>query len=44
MIYLTANALIGKKSVIYCSDFRYESDGIIVLEVGFFFFRQISTF
>ena len=28
----------------YCSDFRYESDGIFVLGVGFFFFRQISTF
>ena len=27
-----------------CSDFRYESDGIFVLGVGFFFFRQISTF
>ena len=29
---------------IYCSDFRYESNGIFVLGVGFFFFRQISTF
>ena len=28
----------------YCSDFRYESNGIFVLGVGFFFFRQISTF
>ena len=27
-----------------CSDFRYESNGIFVLGVGFFFFRQISTF
>ena len=27
-----------------CSDFRYESNGIFVLRVGFFFFRQISTF
>ena len=30
--------------VAYCSDFRYESNGIFVLGVGFFFFRQISTF
>ena len=29
---------------IFCSDFRYESNGIFVLGVGFFFFRQISTF
>ena len=29
---------------ICCSDFRYESNGIFVLGVGFFFFRQISTF
>ena len=28
----------------FCSDFRYESNGIYVLGVGFFFFRQISTF
>ena len=28
----------------FCSDFRYESNGIFVLGVGFFFFRQISTF
>ena len=28
----------------YCSDFRYESNGIFVLGVGFFSFRQISTF
>ena len=28
----------------YCSDFRYESNGIFVFGVGFFFFRQISTF
>ena len=28
----------------YCSDFRYESNGIFVLGMGFFFFRQISTF
>ena len=27
-----------------CSDFRYESNGIFVFGVGFFFFRQISTF
>ena len=27
-----------------CSDFRYESNGKFVLGVGFFFFRQISTF
>ena len=27
----------------YCSDFRYESNGIFVLGVGFFF-RQTSTF
>ena len=26
----------------YCSDFRYDSNGIFVLGVGFFF-RQIST-
>ena len=30
--------------VSFCSDFRYESNGIFVLGVGFFFFRQISTF
>ena len=30
--------------VFYCSDFRYESKGIFVLGVRFFFFRQISTF
>ena len=30
--------------IFYCSDFRYESKGIFVLGVGFFFFRQISTF
>ena len=29
---------------IYCSDFRCESNGIFVLGVGFFFFRQISIF
>ena len=29
---------------VFCSDFRYESNGIFVLGVGFFFFRQISTF
>ena len=29
---------------ICCSDFRNESDGIFVVGVGFFFFRQISTF
>ena len=28
----------------YCSDFRKESNGLFVLGVGFFFFRQISTF
>ena len=28
----------------YCSDFRYESNGIFVLGVGVFFFRQILTF
>ena len=28
----------------YCFNFRYESNGIFVLGVGFFFFRQISTF
>ena len=28
----------------YFSDFRYESDEIFVFGVGFFFFRQISTF
>ena len=28
----------------FCSDFRYESNGIFVLGWGFFFFRQISTF
>ena len=28
----------------YYSDFRYESNGIFVLGVVFFFFRQISTF
>ena len=28
----------------FFSDFRYESNGIFVLGVGFFFFRQISTF
>ena len=28
----------------YCSDFRYESNGIFVLGVGFFFFRQILDF
>ena len=27
-----------------CSDFRYKSNGIFVLGVCFFFFRQISTF
>ena len=27
----------------FCSDFRYESNGIFVLGVGFFF-KQISTF
>ena len=27
----------------YCSDFRYETNGIFMLGVGFFFFRQIST-
>ena len=31
-------------NLVYCSDFRYESNGIFVLGVGFFFFRQISTF
>ena len=31
-------------SMHFCSDFRYESNGIFVLGVGFFFFRQISTF
>ena len=35
-------ALIYEQSC--CSDFRYDSDGIFVLGVGFFFFRQISTF
>ena len=30
--------------VCYCSDFRYESNGIFVLGVSFFFFRQISAF
>ena len=30
--------------IYYCSDFRYESNGILVLGVGFFLFRQISTF
>ena len=29
---------------IFCSDFRYESNGIFELGVVFFFFRQISTF
>ena len=33
-----------KDSEYFCSDFRYESNGIFVLGVGFFFFRQISTF
>ena len=28
----------------FCSDFRYENNGIFVLGVGFFFFRQISAF
>ena len=28
----------------FCSDFRYEINGIFELGVGFFFFRQISTF
>ena len=28
----------------FCSEFRYESNGIFVLGVAFFFFRQISTF
>ena len=27
-----------------CFDFRYENNGMLVLGVGFFFFRQISTF
>ena len=31
-------------AVTICSDFRYESNGRFVLGVGFFFFRQISTF
>ena len=29
---------------VFCSDFQYESNGIFVLGVSFFFFRQISTF
>ena len=33
-----------KIAVTCCSDFRYESNGILVRGVGFFFFRQISTF
>ena len=28
----------------YCSNFCNERNGIFVLGVGFFFFRQISTF
>ena len=28
----------------YCSEFRYDSNGIFVLGVGFFFLKQISTF
>ena len=35
---------ISRNNLAYCSDFRYESNGIFVLGVGFFFFRQISTF
>ena len=34
----------NEETVDYYSDFRYESNGIFVLGVGFFFFRQISTF
>ena len=33
-----------EKKTAYCSDFRYESNELFVLGVGFFFFRQISTF
>ena len=29
------------RSARYCSDFRYESNGIFVLGMSFFFFRQI---
>ena len=35
---------LAQEKLIYCSDFRYESNGIFVLGVGFFFFRQNSTF
>ena len=28
----------------FCSDFRNKTNGIFVLGVGFFFFRQISIF
>ena len=38
------NFVSVRKSAGYCSDFRNESNGIFVLGVGFFFFRQISTF
>ena len=32
------------KACACCSDFRYKSNGIFVLVVSFFLFRQISTF
>ena len=39
-----ANSALWTRRNAYCSDFRYESYEIFVLGVGFFFFRQISTF
>ena len=45
---LTISLIIQVFAPVYeqscCSDFRYESNGIFVLGVGFVFFRQISTF
>ena len=36
--------IIQALSVIFCSDFRYESNGIFVLGVGFFFLQTSFDF
>ena len=38
------NYLKRFKNVFYCSDFRYESNGIFVLGVGFFFLQTNFDF
>ena len=43
-LFAIIDLLLRAKAITYCSDFRYKSNGIFVLRVGFFFFRQISTF